>query len=817
MRFVPLLPLAACLAQVAAAATPPAHCTATGTVDRASVSSDGTRVRLRGTISVDSNFDPQADGLLVHIALEPEADEGNTLALATIPGDAIRWKDGRLRYHDSTGAQGGITLVKTDSRATFGLRFAIVRKGVPAVVKALHPSSIRLSLTAGSTCARTCGAPCAQSGAGGLSCRAGTDTELCGFMSGCELLGLTDAQYATRECLLPYPSSSFERTDDGSVTGRRLALRRFAMPANTSGVHMDATHWNTLDGWSPGPIITSYFRQGVDLAASNVPPLTDWAASIDPASPTVLIEADASGCARVEHFGENDVSSGVDGQPIAPPNQVFMIRPGRRLKNTRRYIVALRGLVGPDGAPIAPSPVFAALRDGTVTGSAAVEARRPAMEAIFAKLEGDCGIARSSLLLAWDFTVASDDSLNRWLLHMRDDAFAKLGSGAPAYSITTVQDDPFPGDARVCRLVRGTYTVPLYTTFNGPGSLLNLDPETDLPVQNGEATDVPFAAIIPCSLTSPPAAGRPIFYGHGLLGSGNEAVNASNLRTLADTHGFVIAATDWQGFSNADTPTIVGFISDLSEFRKLPERLLQGILNQLVLARLLGAPDGLAADPAFQYGGTSVIDPSEVFYYGNSQGGIEGGVVMAIAQEVTRGVLGVPAANYSTLLHRSVDFDPYFLLLKLNYPDDVYRNLTIPLIQQLWDRAEPNGWYHHTVTGGSLPDTPPHKVLVHMATSDDEVANLGTEIMVRSMGIGQIAPVVRSYYGIVQRTTPYDGSAMVESDGGYGPVPLTNTPPADNDAHGAMRARPAIQAQISEFLKTGGRIENFCAGACNPE
>src|SRR4029434_8108969 len=118
----------------------------------------------------------------------------------------------------------------------------------------------------------------------------------------------------------------------------------------------------------------------------------------------------------------------------------------------------------------------------------------------------------------------------------------------------------------ICRRVRGTYTVPLWTTFNGTGSVLNLDPVTDLPVQNGVATDVPFTVAIPCSLTAGPTPGRGIFYGHGLRarGRGDGEVPAGNRRTLANTYGFVIAATDWQGFSNADVPTVLGFIGELS-------------------------------------------------------------------------------------------------------------------------------------------------------------------------------------------------------------------------------------------------------------
>jgi hypothetical protein len=408
---------------------------------------------------------------------------------------------------------------------------------------------------------------------------------------------------------------------------------------------------------------------------------------------------------------------------------------------------------------------------------------------------------------------------------MRDQTFAQLGgvgdSSAPAFVVTNVLDDPF-GDPRVCRRVAGTYTVPLFTTFNGPGSVLNINPATNLPVQNGVATDVPFTAIIPCSLVQPsPHAGRPIFYGHGLLGTGAGEVSAGNLRDLAQNHEFVIAATDWQGFSASDLATIIGFIGDLSAFRKLPERLHQGILNQLVLARLLRSPHGLASSPAFQFDDglghmVPVIDTTDSYYYGNSQGGIEGGAVMGIAQEVTRGVLGVAAANYSTLLQRSVDFNSYFLLLRAGYPDDLNRALTYPLFQQLWDRAEPNGYYHHTVAN-PLPNTPVHKVLVNMSTGDAEVSNLGTEIMARSMGIPQVSPPVHHFYNVAELAAPFDGSALVEVDGGFGAPPIVNLPPASNSAHSLPRSLPAIQSQIDAFLQPGGDIENFCVGPCDPQ
>ena len=62
-------------------------------------------------------------------------------------------------------------------------------------------------------------------------------------------------------------------------------------------------------------------------------------------------------------------------------------------------------------------------------------------------------------------------------------------------------------------------------------------------------------------------------------------------------------------------------------------------------------PQGFSASPAFQVGAAhGVIDTRALFYDGNSQGGIMGGALTAVAPDFTRAVLGVPGMNYSTLL-----------------------------------------------------------------------------------------------------------------------------------------------------------------------
>ena len=247
------------------------------------------------------------------------------------------------------------------------------------------------------------------------------------------------------------------------------------------------------------------------------------------------------------------------------------------------------------------------------------------------------------------------------------------------------------------------------------------------------------------------------------------------------------------------------------------------MVNQLFLARLMIHPSGFVSDPAFQdASGDPVIDTSDVFYDGNSQGGIFGGTVMSIAQDITRGVLGVPGMNYSLLLTRSVDFDTYALFLYPKYPDNLTRPLLLALIQMLWDRSDPNGYANHMTTD-PLTNTPPHKVLLHEAFGDHQVTNVATEIEARTIGASIHTPVLgagRSYevtpaYGIPGIASyPFDGSALVIWDSGTPTPPTTNTPnTGGSDPHGKPRSNVDARMQKSEFLKTGGAVVDVCSGA----
>ena len=130
-----------------------------------------------------------------------------------------------------------------------------------------------------------------------------------------------------------------------------------------------------------------------------------------------------------------------------------------------------------------------------------------------------------------------------------------------------------------------------------------------------------------------------------------------------------------------------------------------------------------------------------MYYDGNSQGGILGGALMGVIQDVTRGVLGVPGMSYSFLLRRSVDFDvykPFFSGASTGedgggYPSIKDQGFLLSLAQMLWDRSESSGYVYHIRTD-PLPNTPVHSVLLQVAYGDHQVSMWTAEFMARTIG-----------------------------------------------------------------------------------
>jgi hypothetical protein len=185
------------------------------------------------------------------------------------------------------------------------------------------------------------------------------------------------------------------------------------------------------------------------------------------------------------------------------------------------------------------------------------------------------------------------------------------------------------------------------------------------------------------------------------------------------------------------------------------------------------------------------------------------------------------------------------------YPDRLDEEILLALIQQLWDRAEPQGYMNHLSAGDLSTPPVPHKVLIHMATYDSEVSNR------RHRDHGALARHQAGDAGAPDASSrsraprPFDDSAFVEVNpqrkrsatpgGGPKPGPTCTTdatagagdPPThtfcdptsrrsrtrrrrSTTATTATRARRRWGAQINEFMKPAGNVQQFCAGTCDP-
>ena len=598
-------------------------------------------------------------------------------------------------------------------------------------------------------------------------------------------------------CSAPFPNDFWLREDPTTETGRVVQFGSTTLPKPRRGDYPDPTPWTTLDGFSPFPQITAHFP-GLDLDLTGVPSHTDFSASVADDSPTLLLDAET--LEVVAHFGEVDANTDNDDR------RLFIMYPAARLQGNHRYIVAMRHFVDSLGDDIRPSAAFAALRDDNLTTDPDVEGRRDRYEDIFERLEM-VGWDRQDLTLAWDFHTGSDHNLTKWAVAMRDDALARVGDH-PTFHREKVEDNY---DDHIARKITGWLKVPLYVDQARPNASIVLD-ESGMPVFDGWGyTHVTI--LIPRSLVDNGEAGRIVQYGHGLFGSQGE-VESGYLREQADRYGYVMAATDWWGMQWADVPATIRILNgNIDQFHVLPERCLQGFVNQLLVMRLMMS---LADDELTQPLGVPTINPELRNYYGNSQGGILGGVYMALSTDVERGVLGVGGASYSLLLMRSKDFDFYEEVMRRSYPDPMDVIQVIGLIQLLWDRADPIA-YLPNLTEDPLPNTPSHRVIQQIALQDAQVSNLSSRVFARSIGAYAITPTTRDVYGLEERAPGFsDGNGYYEWDFGIEEAPVENVPPTGEDTHEKSRRELSAQDQMFDFFETGV-INHYCEGPCDPK
>jgi len=605
---------------------------------------------------------------------------------------------------------------------------------------------------------------------------------------------------AAGDCALPWPSSFYLAADSTTATGFRVAIPDGVMPVSDFGAKFDPARLNLMDGFSPAGALIANLKVRVEL--TQLPPLSNIARSLEPASKVQLIRYDDG--TRVPIFAELD-----QNVERTVEDQVVLVSPMVRLKPATRYVVVMRGLLDTTGKRIVVPPMEALKEKRAGTRLSTVV---PRYDEIF-RVTDAAGIPRSDITLAWDFVTGSDTQLLSHIIPMRDEAFMRWEQGQLGATVTSVEEPV--GDTDLFRRILGTFDVPSFVETAGAGTGLRLDAKGN-PVYVGTQS-FKLVVHVPQCAKDAVVAGKPLpvmIFGHGLFGSAEGEMGSGYEKHVQQTLCIVAVGTNWIGLSEDDAiPAATVVAPDLSKFPILSDRLQQAQVNFLILAHY--AKTRLKDLPELQYMGKPIIDGKEVYYFGLSQGGIEGGTFLALSPDVDRGALNVPGGVYSLMLPRSVDFTMLKGLLDGNYPIQRDQQLMMSALQSYWDFSDPITFAPHhlsdTLPGLDGKPLSPRRLVMQESIGDAQVSNVATRVVVRTVGLQLVGAPIEQVYGVTAAAGPLDAGYTQWS---VAPSPLPtqfNQPlPDDNQAHQNARAIPQLVEQLKRLFHPDGRVEDTC-------
>jgi hypothetical protein len=609
-------------------------------------------------------------------------------------------------------------------------------------------------------------------------------------------------------CLMPWPSSAYLEADAKTATGVRVALPTAAMPSNLDSIPVDPAPWNRFDGFSPSGALLAAFPAGV--AADGLPGHADPSASLADDSLVVVVNMDTG--ERLTMFAEVDMN--VDEPALRP----LIIRPLERMAAGARYAVAIReGVLGADGQPLARPAGFQALLDGDEVDHPRFARVADGADAMFAALE-KAGVERDELVLAWDFVTASDESMTADLLTMRDAALPAMGEAGANLTFTA---EEYEGDPVLSfRLLLGTHDAPNFLT-NGEeeDSILRRGAggaggagDPGRPALDGTYT-ANFAAVIPACVTTAPLPIPAVLFGHGLFGSAEGYVTDDLLQQVANDNCVVFLAGDWIGLTERQIGAAVLSANDLNKSHAMVEKLAQSVINFIALEQLVRGP--MAESEEFQFEGQQIIDPTRVFFFGASLGGIMGGAFMAYDPFIERGALGVPGGAWSLLIERSYSWTALSVVAEGAYTNVLENQILIGFLAWSLERWDPITTARR-VLSDPLPGTPPKQLLLYEGLNDCLVSNLSSEMLARTLGVPVTTPSVKTPFGLETATGPVASGFTIYDESPEPAVPDTNVPPAeDNGTHSGVNARPAVLRQVLGFLQSG-EVVNECRSGDAP-
>ncbi len=548
--------------------------------------------------------------------------------------------------------------------------------------------------------------------------------------------------------LNPFPSA--ELMVDG-----RVAIPAGALPVPDGGTALDVGRLNWRRGFSP--VQPSVWVPSEPLAEASV----GGQLSLGTGGPVRVWDLDAG--AEVPCFAE------LDAHPDALDADVraLLVRPMAAIPDGHTAAVVVgSGVTTIDGAPLSTDPWDAAV----------------GADAHYADLaERLAALGEDDVVLAWDFPVADGTTV-------LDTLFPEVPS---TWSMDEIVTDGLP--VGVARVGHGAID-----TTNWLVDDTAFAPVDGLPVVQGTA---PADLYVWMSAAAAASAGpHPVIvFGHGILEDPahylEDDADGSAVIDVANRLGAVVVATTWRGLTKDDLIDAVNVANNFGDFPSLTDRMAQGVANTRALVRAV-TEGGLLDDPFFE----GRADSTHVLYYGISLGAIEGAVLAADADVFDHVVLHVGGSDWSTMLERSSDWPAFEAALVRTIPDPVDRQRLYAVSQLLWDPVDP------ATRAASLAGRP---ILWQEAIGDNQVPNLTTELLMRSVGVPVGGPAFTEPWGLGAVDLPRPGPVLVQADPGLGIPDPVNRPAADTGAHDLPRTWEGIREQTVRFL-TDGTAENYC-------
>ena len=607
-----------------------------------------------------------------------------------------------------------------------------------------------------------------------------------GLLAGCsDSASGTQALFAVEKpgddfYALPFPND-IHRKADGSLD---LSL----FPTNSQLVDSYRAAAETLDGFSLNAAISSRFTAAIDPAS-----LPDPAGSLDPAASVYLVNVDGAS----PDFGTRTpiIAKYRDDKTntIGPNRLVVRPYPGFGLDEGTTYALVITNKIkDAGGAPIVRAPEFDTLLGSG--GGSAMTAARTAYKPLTDWLGMNGGTA--DVVSAAVFTTEHATQIGP--------ALRKGVYSTPAPVATNVTNSN--ATTALYHLWTGAYTAPNFQTGTPPylssGGEIVTGADGAAVVQRTEP--MRFALTIPPG--PKPANGWPIcIYSHGTGGDYESFVDDGTGMRLA-AQGIATISTDQVLHGPRDpagTDPGVAFFN-FSNPLAGRDNALQGAADAWSQMRLA---QGLVFDDG--NGGFS-IDPTKIYFFGHSQGGLTGPAFIAFEPALSGAVLsGTGGLLYLSMLYKTapINFPSLIETIARDSPMDE-DNPSLAIAQMWIERADGANYARYMVREPQLgPDgtkMAPKNIFQTEGFTDTYAPNPAIEAFATAIGGDLVVETdEKPVEGLVLRGKAGPVATPITDNMGTATAVLAQfNMKAGSDGHFVVFDIPTAEKQSAQFLGT---------------